>query len=245
MLAACLAGAHAEIVLGNGKVETERRNVPAFKSISVSGSGTLRVHKGGQKVEISCDSNILPYITTTVAGDELAIGFKPFVGIRNPSKLQFEVTIPELRGVRLSGSGNAYVDAFEGGSFSADISGSGGIKADLDYESVSFNASGSGGFDAAVKARDFRFRCSGSGKAFLRGSADVADVVISGSADLGGRDFAVEDARISVSGSGRIEIGAKSKLDVTLRGSGDLRYWGNPTITQSVSGSGRIAKAGN
>jgi hypothetical protein len=244
-LALLSLGAFADVVIGNGKVETDRRSVSAFSSISMGGSGTLRVHKGAQKVELTCDSNILPYITTDVEGGELKIGFKPFTSINKATKMQFDVTLPDLKGVRLAGSGDAYVDAFKGDSFSASLSGSGGIKAALEYRSVSLKLSGSGGFDATVKAKEFDLRCTGSGGAFVKGSADRVDVAMSGSADLGGRDLATQDARIIVSGSSHIEIRAAKSIDVTLSGSGDLRYWGNPSISQRVSGSGRIVKAGD
>jgi hypothetical protein len=245
MLMAVALGASADIVIGNGKVETESRNLPAFRSILFSGSGTLRVHKGGRKVEITSDSNILPYIITEVSGGELRIGFAPDLTIRKPSKLSFDVTLPELSGLRLSGSGEAYVDAFSGDSFTAELSGSGGIKADLDYGKVSLRSSGSGGFDAAVKAREFRFRCSGSGGAVIDGRADSADIELSGSGEVGARDFAVGEASLRMSGSGRVEIRASKSLKVEVSGSGEVRYWGNPSLTQRVSGSARISKAGD
>jgi hypothetical protein len=244
-LAPLSLGAFADVVLGNGKVETERRSVPLFSSIDVGGSGTLKVHRGPQKVEISCDSNILPYVTSVVEAGELKIGFRPFTSVRGPTRMEFDVTLPDLAGIRLTGSGEAYVDEFNGGSFSADISGSGGIKAELEYASISLNLSGSGGVDVAVKAGDFRLRCSGSGGSFIRGSAKKAEIALSGSAELGARDFVVEDARVISNGSSHIEIRATKSLDATLSGSGDLRYWGDPTIMERVSGSGRIAKAGN
>jgi hypothetical protein len=159
--------------------------------------------------------------------------------------MQFDITLPDLNGLRLSGSGDAYVDAFKGDSFSAYLSGSGGIKAALEYKFVSLNVSGSGGFDAAVKAGKLEIHCSGSGGAFIRGSADRADIVMSGSADLGARDFAAQDARIIVSGSSHIELRTAKSLEVTLNGSGDVRYWGNPSVSQRVSGSGRITKVGD
>jgi hypothetical protein len=245
ILAILSVGAFADIVIGNGKVETERRSVPAFSSISVGGSGTLRVHRGAQKLELTCDSNILPYITATVSGGELRIGFKPFTSVNNPTKLLFDVTLPELRGVNLSGSGEAHIDAFKGAGFSAAISGSGGMKAELEYESVALKLSGSGGFDAKVKAGRFDLAASGSGGAFVNGSADRVGIVLTGSAELGARDFAAQDARIAASGSSRMEIRAARSLDVTLSGSGELRYWGNPSLSQRVSGSGRVYKIGN
>jgi hypothetical protein len=245
MLAAAALGAYADVVVGNGKVETERRNVPAFSSISVGGSGTLRVHRGTRKVEITSDSNILPYVTTTVEGGELKIGFKPFTSIMKSTKQEFDITLPDFTGLRLSGSGDAYIDAFSGDTFSATVSGSGGVKAELDYTTVALNASGSGGFDANVKADKFDLRCTGSGSAFLRGSSSRAAITISGSADVGGRDFAANDARVVISGSGNVDIRTAKSLDASLSGSGRIRYWGNPSISQRVSGSGSISKAGD
>jgi hypothetical protein len=245
MIAAASVVACADIVAGNGRVATEKRRVDSFSSISVSGSGTLRVHRGAQKVELTCDSNILPYITTTVERGELRIGFKPLTSIVKATKMEFDVTLPELGGVGLSGSGDAYVDAFEGESFAGAISGSGGMKASLEYGTVSLKLSGSGGFDATVKAGRFDLGCSGSGGAFLRGSADRADISLSGSADLGARDFAVRDARIRASGSSHMEIRATRSLDASLSGSGGLRYWGDASVTTRISGSGKVTKAGN
>lgn len=245
MLAAAIGGVYADIVRGNGQVESERRSVPGFTSVSVSGSGTLRVHRGRQRVEIMTDSNILPYVTTSVSGGELTIGFKPFTSIMNSTKLQFDVSLPELTAVRISGSGDAYVDAFKGSSFKAFVTGSGAIKADLEYKAIALNCSGSGGFDATVKASRLDLRCSGSGAAYIKGAADRAEVALTGSGALGARNFSVADARVVISGSGEAEIKVAKSLDAVLSGSGSVKYWGSPEMSQRVSGSGRITKAGN
>lgn len=64
------AAVFADIVLGNGQVQTENRAVAAFSRVAVGGSGTLRVHRGPCKVEVTSDSNILGLITTEVSGGE-------------------------------------------------------------------------------------------------------------------------------------------------------------------------------
>jgi len=245
MLATLAVGASADIVIGNGRIASERREVPAFKTISVSGSGTLRVHKGAQKVELKSDSNVLGYITTTVSGDELKIGFKPFTSLLRVTKLEYDISLPELEGVRLSGSGDAIIDAFKGKSFSGSVSGSGGIKAELDYKSISLKTTGSGDFDATVVANELDLRCSGSGGASLQGAASRVGIVVSGSADIRGRELEARDVDITISGSGALEIQAAKSLDAKISGSGDVRYWGNPAVSQRVSGSGKIKKAGN
>jgi hypothetical protein len=245
LLSAAAISACAEVVVGNGRIETESRSVPAFSSVSVGGSGVLNVHKGAQKVEISCDSNILPYVTTTVSNGELRIGFKPLASIMHFSKMRFDVTLPELSGIHQSGSGDTFVDPFKGDSISASLSGSGNLKASFDYGKVTFDASGSGGIDATVIARELDARLSGSGRAELKGAAESLDLVITGSGEFAGREFSAIDSRISVSGSGGVEIEAKKKLDAKLSGSGRLLYWGDPILSQRVSGSGRITRAGD
>ena len=93
------------LVSGNGKVTTEERAVSGFTAVSLSGSGSLRVHEGGFKVEVIADSNILPYIVTELVGTELRIGFKPGIGIARTTRLEFDVTMPGLAGIRVSGLG--------------------------------------------------------------------------------------------------------------------------------------------
>jgi len=235
----------ADIVRGNGKVETERRSVSAFKSVSVSGSGMLRVHRGSQKVEIIADSNILPYITTEVAGGELKIGFKSLTSIVRSTKLEYDVTLPSLEGLRLSGSGQAYVDAFAGESFKGSSSGSGDVKAELDYDSIQLEVSGSGGFDVEAKARTLSLDSSGSGKAYLKGTADEAHFALSGSGAALAQELSTKKSGIVVSGSGKVEIRVSEKLNASVSGSGDVRYWGDPSVDSAVRGSGRVKRAGS
>jgi hypothetical protein len=243
LLALLSFGAFADIVVGNGKIETERRELPAFSAINVGGAATLKVHRGAQKVEISCDSNILPYITTTVSGGELTIGFKQFTSIRSLTAMQFEIAVPELAGIRLSGSGEAYIDSFKGDSFSGFVSGSCNLKAaGLDYSTASLAFSGSGGLDAKVNAERLDLRCSGSCGVSVSGRAVRGEIAVSGSSIIGARDFAVSEARIAVTGSGSVEIKALKSLDATISGSGTIRYWGSPDVSQRISGSGRITK---
>jgi hypothetical protein len=215
VLAAATSSACADVVIGNGKVEAERRTVPAFSSISVGGSGTLKVHRGGQRLTITSDSNILPYVTTEVSGSELKIGLKPMTSITRMTKLEFDVSLPELEGVEISGSGSAFVDAFDGDDFKARLSGSGSMKASLDYEKAALSASGSGGFDVEGDFGSLDLRLTGSG-----------------------------EADITISGSGNVEIRASEKLAASLSGSGEVRYWGDPRVEQRVSGSGRVTRRG-
>ncbi len=106
-LSALVAGAYADIVVGNGKIETESRKLGVFSSVSFSGAGILRVHKGAWKVDVTSDSNVLPYISTEVSGGDLKIGVEPFNSIMSFTKLQIDVSMPALGSVAVAGSGDA------------------------------------------------------------------------------------------------------------------------------------------
>jgi hypothetical protein len=233
------------ILIGNGEIASEERFVPAFDSISMTGFGSLRVHRGERRIGISCDSNLLPYVVTAVSGGRLRIGLKPLTWVLKTAHLEVDVALPELRGLDVSGSGSAVVDAFSGEGFRGSISGSGAISATLDYAHATIRVSGSGGFSGAVAASGLDLRSSGSGSTKLVGSAEHAVMRCSGSSVLSAKDFAAAEADVEMSGSGRAEIRAAKILRSRLSGSSELRYWGGPSLASRVSGSARIRKLGD
>jgi Protein of unknown function (DUF2807). len=231
------------IIWGNGDIETEERFLTAFDSISMGGSGKLRVHRGDFKVTVTGDSNVLPAVSTIVSEGELKLGMKALSCVLKLSELVFDVSLPELSGLRIAGSGSAEADAFSGDEIVAQISGSGTLCATLDYGRVQVRSSGSGGFEGTIAAKEFELHLSGSGSAKLLGSAERADIRISGSGAVLAPEFATKEARLSASGSGRAELRAARSIDAQLSGSGELKYWGDPEVRQRVSGSGRVYKA--
>jgi len=245
LLAIGAAALFSQVVIGNRQVVTEARTVPAFSSIRLAGSGELAVHRGPQKLEITSDSNVLPKITTKVVGSELVIGFEPMAIIKAPSKLFFEITVPELSGLNISGSAEAKLDPFSGDAFAASISGSGVVRGAFEYRSVSLACSGSGDYSVKVKARDFSVRGSGSSRVSIDGSADKAVFSLSGSGGIAGGAFSAGEASVECLGAGHVEIRAVRKLDASISGAGTLRYWGNPAVSQRISGAGRLSRAGD
>lgn len=232
-------------VVGNGKIETESRNVRGFHSISLGGSGSLAVHKGDFRVEVTGDSNLLPYIVTELVGSELVIGVRPGVNIINSSRLHFEVSLPELAGLKVSGSGRAIADPFSGKDLRLGVSGSGSIEAEPDYANGELSLSGSGRIKLKARFSALTAKLSGSGDIGLQGSSDSLDLSISGSGRFDGKDFSVDKALAKLSGSGKGEVRVASSLGARLSGSGRLAYWGNPRIDASANGSGGLRKAGD
>jgi len=83
---------------------------------------------------------------------------------------------------------------------------------------------------------------SGSGNVELVGDEKAEDlsVIISGSGNYKGLDFACDDVNVKIAGSGSAHVSAQRTLNIRVAGSGDVNYTGNPQIDQTVVGSGRV-----
>jgi Putative auto-transporter adhesin, head GIN domain len=94
----------------------------------------------------------------------------------------------------------------------------------------------------SFKFDDLGINISGSANMIMAGSAKNLNLKISGSGNLRAYEMPCDSARITISGSGMGQVNVLKLLDVTISGSGDLIYKGNPSITTRISGSGRIRK---
>jgi hypothetical protein len=90
----------------------------------------------------------------------------------------------------------------------------------------------------------FEVRSNGSADIALAGTAGRLAVDLDGSGDADLADLATREARVTVGGSGGVDVRADERLDVTVDGSGDVRYYGEPALTQNVDGSGDLTHAG-
>ncbi len=85
----------------------------------------------------------------------------------------------------------------------------------------------------------------------IDGSADVTatgavgelDVEVNGSGDVDTRDLVAGEVSVEINGSGNVSVMARDYLTVTINGSGDVIYTGDPgQVVKRVEGSGRIRK---
>ncbi len=102
---------------------------------------------------------------------------------------------------------------------------------------------GSGDVTASGIAADlFDVEISGSGRVEPTGTAASLVVEISGSGRYLGEGLEASIGTVRVSGSGEAVVNVTDDLDVDVSGSGGVQYVGEPTITESVSGSGRVTR---
>lgn len=211
--------------------EKEVRDVSKFSKISLNLSGKLYLQQGDrQQVEIVAKSSTLEDIVTEVKGGELIIRFKNrnvFWRSFNPGKVEIYVSVPEIEGLSVSGSGDIVAgERINSRRMSLAVSGSGNIR---------FDDLRTGRVKASV---------SGSGSVIIDngGKAEEFDAGISGSGSVKAEGFEAENVEVHISGSGNCSIHAVETLKARVAGSGSVYYSGNPQVDSSVSGSGRVRK---
>lgn len=95
-----------------------------------------------------------------------------------------------------------------------------------------------------IRQNDLKVSISGSGRFNASGSADELSVHVSGSGrcDLGA--LTAHSIEVHISGSGSVEAASPESADVSISGSGQLRFAAMPKdISSHISGSGRISDA--
>ena len=246
---------------GNGNVVTEERNTGDFTSIKLTCSADLYISQGSTSVSVKTDENLQELIETTVEDGVLVIGVKGR-GFRSVRALEVRVSLPTLIKLKNSGSGDiTFKGIFKANDLYIGISGSGDLDADFDVTNLELKVNGSGDSEITgvrgtfkvsnsgsgdleaegLKLENCYLKNSGSGDLELSGKTNNLTVTIAGSGDLDAYNLAAVSASVSNSGSSDITLNIIEKLQVTLNGSGDLTYRGNPTkVDVRSNGSGDV-----
>jgi hypothetical protein len=210
----------------NGQtVNKETRNLSGFTKVNFGVSGDLYINIGSEfKVVLEGEKSLLEEIETEVSGSKLVIKNEGWHSHGN-EKVTVFITMPELTGLGVSGSGKAEIkDAIKAENLDFSVSGSGRIQTtDLALGKLNVGISGSG--DVIVGGN---------------GEAASADISISGSGSYSGEALKIANADFSISGSGNCKCNVSDNLYASVSGSGNITYIGSPKIDARVSGSGRV-----
>ncbi len=191
---------------GSGKIVSDTRELSEFSKVHLTGSGDVVITKGTKReVRVEADDNVIESVRTEVGSDgTLTLGLKK--GSWNNVHLKYTIVNPTLEGVDISGSGSINVESdFDAKQMQSGISGSGSVR-------------------------------------FKGGKTARHEIRISGSGSVMADNLEADDVTVEISGSGSANVHAKKTLNAQIRGSGDVYYKGSPSITQSIRGSGSLVK---
>ena len=188
---------------GEGGIVTKTLNVKGFDEIGLGVGGQVFISKGNQfNVKVEGQANIIELIETDVSGGKWSIKFSKKV--KNFKDLKFHITMPEVRGLAIAGSGKIVgKDSFESSDkMDFSIAGSGTIIFMGSADNAKMSISGSGTVKAEdLKVNNCKVSIAGSGDCYIH-AEDGLNVSIAGSGNV--RYKGSPSVKSSIAGSGNI-----------------------------------------
>ena len=223
MLSACGTTVRAEDAGPNG---SRAFSVKGFDRVSLRGSDNVVVRVGGaETVTATGPQKILDRLKVEVIDGELRVGresstFSVDWGKHDP--VVITVTMPQIRGASVAGSGDMQVDNAQTPSFSGSVAGSGNLTV------------------ASLKADAASLTIAGSGDATYAGEARSLNASIAGSGDLDAKGVKTERLQVNIAGSGDFSAQVTGDADISILGSGDVTLTGTPRCKINKMGSGEV-----
>lgn len=103
--------------------------------------------------------------------------------------------------------------------------------------------SGAGEIAVTGIANDnLRAEVAGAGEVTLSGQTSNLVLTLAGVGSVDARELVAKAVTVDMSGAGRTDVSAVVALHVTITGAGTVTYSGEPTITQKITGVGKLTR---
>jgi hypothetical protein len=233
--AAIIAGSAATSACGRahgedgGPAVSRNYQVGSFDQIEVAGPYKVQVRTGSDpSVAARGSQKLIEHMVVEVRDGKLEIHPEKqkgwfHTGWNFHGNVDLTVTVPQLRGASIAGSGDIKVDQVKGDTFEGEIAGSGGLDvATVDVQTLKLAIAGSGGTKVGSgRAQNAKFEIAGSGGISAGGvQAQTADISIAGSGDITAN--ATQTADVSIMGSGNVQLSGGAKCKISKAGSGNV-----------------------
>jgi hypothetical protein len=252
--------------------EARRVEGLSFDEIDVNGAVTVEVSAGDEPgLQLLGDAEDLDREPFYVDGRRLVLGRSTEYRRHDFSDVKFRVEVPELRALRLRGTGTVYLKEMRladgADTVAVILDGSGDMRLyGIEAPALDVRIKGSGDIKAVyVSVKALEAVVSGSGDLyFQRLDARSAELVVTGSGDIkvtddgfvhsleanvvGSGDISMrrvdcDTAEVAVVGSGTVDLGeVREAIDATILGSGDVRFDGDPDVEGVELGSGEVRR---
>lgn len=164
-----------------GNVVSEQRDVNGFDEVELRGVGNLSVRQAGsESLTVEAEEDVLPKIRTEVENNRLIISPEPNTDIQTTEPINYKLTVKDLRGMEVSGSGDIDAEGISTDGLGMNISGSGAIKASGSANDQKIGISGSGIYRAeGLESKKAEVDVEGAGSAIVNAS-EVLKAKVSG-----------------------------------------------------------------
>ncbi|MBN2805481.1 MAG: DUF2807 domain-containing protein [Prolixibacteraceae bacterium] len=230
---------------GYGSIISEDITLDDFYSVTNYTVVDVEIVQGDeQSVTIEGHENMLDQLQLVVRNEELSIEMKNHC--YNNFRLKLYITVPELDKVALKSTGDLYLGTFEqngtmelSSSSTGDINGIGYIDG---LETLYLSTTSTGDIDLEAYTDEVFVDIHGTGDVRLIGSCFYQSIDMRGTGDYDAEDFESEECDISVRGTGNATIDVHEQLDVSISSTGDVYYYGNPSVSVMDNGVGKLIR---
>ena len=184
-------------------VVKESRKVSGFEEVQLNGVGNLSIKQtGSESLNVEAQENVLLKLTTKVVDNRLIIGPKPNTAIQTTEPINYELSVKDLKALRVLGSANVEAEGISADRLALTISGAGDVRMNGKADEQEITISGSGHYRAGgLESKEVRIKVAGSGSAIVNVSEELyAKISGIGSVEYIGDPTVKRD----VSGVGRV-----------------------------------------
>lgn len=224
LLALVPANSHAQNIKGNGIMKTDVRQISGFNQIVVSGQVELYLtQEANENVKIEAEENLIELFQTIVNSNTLYVNVP--TNIKKANKFNITISFKDLKSIILLN----------------DVT----LKSDraVNFDEIEVICGGSSKMDFEYKATKSRIKIIDGGSVFLRGYSEELVVEAHDEAEINAFDLQSDNCTVISSGYSEISVNAKKRLTLTVSGSSNLYFMGDPVISQrNFSSNGLITK---
>lgn len=161
-------------IVGTGPIVTKTFNLNEFSKIENTGVADINVTIGNpQSVVLKAQQNIMDVMTIGVLADELKIGLEQGVSIERADTIVFDITVPEISSITLTGVGTYVLSGDFQEELTISITGVGDVKAfDLEVGICNISITGVGDCEVHVK-NELNISILGVGDVYWKGNPDI------------------------------------------------------------------------
>lgn len=196
-----------------------------FESIEVNGVANLSFTQSDKvEIEVTGPENYLPFVIIESRNGVLHVNTRRIGNKRIGKGLEVKISAPVLN--RLSNKGVGDVR----------------INSSLKSPSMSIYNAGVGNVRVEhLECKELNVNNSGVGDLVMSGKVDRVQYKASGVGDIRARDLHAKDAVLNHSGVGDITCHASETIRITIKGVGNVTYYGHPEVLSlSKSGVGSL-----
>lgn len=215
------------ILVGRFFNDEQKTSLTGVNEIVLNTPYAIEVERGGQEyIQMLGNKTLFNQVTHSVDNGRLTISHPTY-------RPNYFWEINQLK-IKI---GVNYINLIE-------VYGSGTVKAhDLAGEHIDFVHKGTGDvMSYNNQSLSMRIVSTNSGTTLVYGNTQYLKVEQSGSGKVQLKDYIADAAHVESYGSGDVEVNIKNNLELKIIGSGNVLYRGDPQVSQTVFGSGKIKK---